>query len=301
MMIHSADSSNDIHLSIDNGNEMLDVVLSLFESLKYPAFIFQKYNCIRCNTEAARQFKTCEQELVAEGPFIHSPIHQPDGALSSRGAETILSGNGGHGAKKKYWVFQTNDGSPFEKEVIINRIQLKQAGYTLMLLKDLPSFDLSRVLKQTEEQHSAITARIERLASLLAVQEDRTHAIEENLLSRVKQLIESHLEKVAAYPCPRICVIDGQAGKSLHQQGDPAPEKQTLPPEVLYALNPNEVKIMKMISKGKATKEIATTLKLAPSSVAWYRHQIRNKFGLTNTKTNLRAFLTKEFNNNPLD
>lgn len=56
---------------------------------------------------------------------------------------------------------------------------------------------------------------------------------------------------------------------------------------------PNEIKIIHLICQGKSTKEISDKIRLAPSSVSWYRGQIRNKLGIANSKTNLRSYLIK--------
>ncbi len=60
----------------------------------------------------------------------------------------------------------------------------------------------------------------------------------------------------------------------------------------LSKLTPAEIQIADLIRKGKTTKEIAKLLKLAPTTIATHRQNIRKKLVLTNKKTNLRATLT---------
>jgi PAS domain S-box-containing protein len=59
-----------------------------------------------------------------------------------------------------------------------------------------------------------------------------------------------------------------------------------------HRLSPTEIKVAELVRQGQRTKQIATTLRLAPSSVASYRKSIRRKLDLSNAKVNLRAFLT---------
>ncbi len=57
-------------------------------------------------------------------------------------------------------------------------------------------------------------------------------------------------------------------------------------------LSPMEIQVANLVRQGKTNKEISEILAIAVKTVAFHRHNIRRKLGLTNTKANLRSFLS---------
>jgi DNA-binding CsgD family transcriptional regulator len=53
-----------------------------------------------------------------------------------------------------------------------------------------------------------------------------------------------------------------------------------------------EIQVATHVKQGKATKEIADILCLAPDTVNVHRKKIRKKLGLRNKSINLQTFLT---------
>ncbi|MEJ2658672.1 MAG: helix-turn-helix transcriptional regulator [Desulfobacterales bacterium] len=58
-----------------------------------------------------------------------------------------------------------------------------------------------------------------------------------------------------------------------------------------YHLTPKEIQIAGLIKQGKTTKEIAGLLQSSPRAIEFHRNNLRKKFGLTKTKTNLVTHL----------
>jgi len=58
-----------------------------------------------------------------------------------------------------------------------------------------------------------------------------------------------------------------------------------------YHLTPKEIQIAGLIKQGKTSKEIAELLQSSPRAIEFHRNNLRKKFGLTNTKTNLITHL----------
>ena len=56
-------------------------------------------------------------------------------------------------------------------------------------------------------------------------------------------------------------------------------------------LTPGELRVAYLIKEGKRTKDISDLLNLSNKTIEVYRKNLRKKFGLTNTKTNLRTHL----------
>jgi len=58
-----------------------------------------------------------------------------------------------------------------------------------------------------------------------------------------------------------------------------------------YCLTPREIEIAALVIEGKSIKEIAELLNVTARTVEFYRGSLREKLGLKNKKTNLRAHL----------
>jgi DNA-binding CsgD family transcriptional regulator len=56
-------------------------------------------------------------------------------------------------------------------------------------------------------------------------------------------------------------------------------------------LTPMEIQVATHVKQGKATKEIADILCLAPDTINVHRKKIRKKLGLSNKSVNLQTFL----------
>ena len=56
-------------------------------------------------------------------------------------------------------------------------------------------------------------------------------------------------------------------------------------------LTPQEIQVANLIRQGKASKEIADMLSLSVTTVSFHRKNLRQKFGLTHSPTNLRTYL----------
>ena len=59
----------------------------------------------------------------------------------------------------------------------------------------------------------------------------------------------------------------------------------------MVGLTPTEIQVALLVKEGKTNKEIAQILIKAIRTVSSHRENIRQKFGLKKTKTNLRTYL----------
>ena len=56
-------------------------------------------------------------------------------------------------------------------------------------------------------------------------------------------------------------------------------------------LTPQEMQVAALVKDGKASKEIADILNVSQTTINFHRKNLRGKFGLTNQRSNLRAYL----------
>ena len=57
------------------------------------------------------------------------------------------------------------------------------------------------------------------------------------------------------------------------------------------SLTPREIQVASLIKEGKTTKEITEVINISATAVDFHRKNIRLKFGIKNTKANLRSYL----------
>jgi len=58
-----------------------------------------------------------------------------------------------------------------------------------------------------------------------------------------------------------------------------------------FGLTPSEIEIALLIKAGKASKEIASILKISPETVEFHRKNIRHKLDIKHKKENLQSYL----------
>jgi PAS domain-containing protein len=278
-----------------------NTILSLFESIGQAVFIFQDNRCIDCNNRASRIFNIPKKELIKNGPFAYSPPRQPDGRKSKDQTRTHFESIYHHHPLIFPWSFKNSFGSTFKNEAVLDYLQLFNKHYIFLILKDLKPIEKTAntidTVKTAEDERSAMAARIEKLNQILkAMVENREiekRAIEENNFRYFKNCILPYLDKMATCNNDINCRMNYHAIKknlTLLNYGAGLTYSK-----IVHEFNPNEVKIIDLIRQGKRTKEIAEILKLSPSSISWYRNQIRNKLGLVSGNTNLRIFLNRLF------
>ena len=97
---------------------------TLFEAAFDSIFILEDYRFKECNPTTLKMFG-CEKEADILGfyPWDFSPPYQPDGRASREKAiemmEICLAGR----PQKFYWKHIQKDGSPFDAEVTLNRLE----------------------------------------------------------------------------------------------------------------------------------------------------------------------------------
>jgi DNA-binding NarL/FixJ family response regulator len=127
------------------------------------------------------------------------------------------------------------------------------------------------------------------LRVLLKQREEDKAALEENVLSHMKNIALPYLEKLKQ---SGLNAEQRSLAQVLETSLDDltSPMARTLTSKTLD-LTPTELQVADLIKHGKRTKEIAEMLHLSANTIVSHRYNIRTKLGLKNRKINLRSYL----------
>lgn len=155
-------------------------------------------------------------------------------------------------------------------------------------------------LKQTEEALRESEAQLKQqkveleeaniaLKVLLKQREDDKAEIEQKVIANVKEMVLPYVEKLKRVSLKSkdkrvVEIIDS------HLQDIISPMIQKLT-NANIILTPQEIQVASLVKDGKASKEIADILNVAETTVHFHRKNLRKKFGLSNSQTNLRSYL----------
>lgn len=127
------------------------------------------------------------------------------------------------------------------------------------------------------------------LKVLLKQRENDKSDLEQKVIANVKEMVMPYVEKlkrVNLKPKDKTIVDIIES----HLQSIISPMIQNLTNASLI-LTPQEMQVASLVKDGKASKEIAAILNVAETTIHFHRKNLRKKFGLSNSQTNLRSFL----------
>jgi DNA-binding CsgD family transcriptional regulator len=181
-------------------------------------------------------------------------------------------------------------------------------------LKKLPDLDEGPFLKEERLLIDAVSSRIARAAERIDTQkqlqlerqalQDANAALHDALVQSQKEKkmlglsIQSKVDKIISpiFYALQAASIPSQLEylmllkKNLDDIIAPFAEGDN---KTLAMLSPVELQISNMIKHGFSTKEIAKVRGISPSTVNRHRESIRRKLGITNSKVNLVAYLSR--------
>ena len=150
-----------------------------------------------------------------------------------------------------------------------------------------------KALKNREKELEKKTFELEEINAALSVllkkMKQEQNETEEKVLCNVKELVEPYLFKLKNTSLDSEQVIYLDIIES-HVKDIISPFLRRLTSAYLE-LTPREIEIASLVKEGKTTKDIAELLLLTPRAIDFHRNNLRNKLGLKNKKTNLRAYL----------
>ncbi len=190
---------------------------TLFNATQVAIFLITQNQFVDCNSHSLEMFGCSREEIIGKGPFEFSPPYQPDGRESKeKGLEKIRAALRGE-PQTFEWTHCCLDGTPFNAEVNINRIQIggeyflqvivrditdrkraEEALRTMSLVDDLTGLYNRRGFLALAEQELKIANRMQRGVSLLFADLDDLKTINDTFghLEGDRALIEiAHIVK----------------------------------------------------------------------------------------------------------
>jgi DNA-binding CsgD family transcriptional regulator len=149
--------------------------------------------------------------------------------------------------------------------------------------------ELRRSRQAIAEREKSLEETNIALKVLLKQREEDKADLERKVLANVKGLVFPYLEKLrSARLKPReqtlVEIVE------THLKDIISPFLQHMANADLV-LTPQEMQVAALIRDGKSSKEIASILIVSEATVNFHRKNLRTKFGLTNKRVNLRAYL----------
>jgi PAS domain S-box-containing protein len=121
---------------------------TLFDLATDAIFMMDNKNFVDCNEATLRVFGCKREQIVGETPFRFSPPTQPDGRSSEESAmEKIIAAMEGK-AQFFEWQHVHYDGTPFDAEVSLNRLDIGDDVFIQAIVRDITDRKLAELAIQ---------------------------------------------------------------------------------------------------------------------------------------------------------
>lgn len=188
-----------------------------------------------------------------------------------------------HSPSEKRWFYMRVTRIPGEGPM---RAVVSHENITALKLAEealkVQEHDLEVQRKNLEEANTALKV-------LLKQREEDRVEMENRILRNIKDLISPHVAKLKDKNLKSgertlIDIIDS----NLKDITSPLLQRLTT---AKIILTPQEIQVAALVKEGKSSKEIADVLNVSTTTISFHRKNLRKKFGLDNSRKNLRAYL----------
>ncbi len=209
--------------------------------------------------------------------YLGYPLCWPDG--EAFGTLCVLDAEDNLSAKKYRDLIE-------EFQIIVNQ------DLALILNQSIQQQEHHDFEKLLAQQRSEVKSRANDLAEintamrvLLNHREKDKENLQHELLVEIQQLVKPWLEKLEHTELQKDQIL------YIAQIRDHLSDSSEIPHKFWYQLTGMEQQVAKAISHGLSSKLIAKQMFVEKSTIDFHRQNIRQKLGLTSSKTNLKSYL----------
>jgi PAS domain S-box-containing protein/putative nucleotidyltransferase with HDIG domain len=130
---------------------------SLLDATSDAIFILDGDTFIDCNRKAMDILACTREQILGQPPYRFSPTHQPDGRISREKAQEKIQQAFAGSTLSFEWLHCRHDGTPFEADVTLSRIDLNAHPSLLAIVRDI---------SERKVAESQIKLQLERLRAL---------------------------------------------------------------------------------------------------------------------------------------
>jgi PAS domain S-box-containing protein len=246
-------------------------------------------NIVDCNQAALDQRGArSKQEMLKKNSF--ELIAEEDRARATRNLELTLQKGSIHNIE---YLLIRDDGSsyPVELSASVIKDSTGNAKGFVAVTKDITQRKASEQAllesqAQLQEQKKALEQKNIALGEIIAQIEFEKQKIKEDVALNVRKVIAPTLDLIGQQVTEKthLDLLRHHLEDLTSTYGDRITARTA-------NLTPKEIEICNMIKAGLSSKDISQLLKISTPTVEQHRKNIRRKFNLTNTDTNLSTFL----------